>query len=71
MTNTFNFEEELRKLNEAHKEFEKSKNRMLIQEGFCFDAFLREQKITLDEFYNYPEEKQQLYYAEYEQRKWK
>lgn len=71
MQNTFNFDEELRKLDEAHKAFEKAKKVLQTQEGFCFDAFLKERKMSLDEFYNYPEEKQEMIYAEYERRKWK
>ena len=71
MKNSFNFDKELRKLKEAHKAFCKAEARQQIQEGFCFMAFLKEQKITLDEFYDYPEEKQELLCAEYERRKWK
>ena len=71
MNDSFNFDEELRKLKEAHKAFCKAEVRQRIQEGFCFDAYLKEQKITQDEFYNYPEEKQEMIYAEYESRKWK
>ena len=69
MQNTFNFDEELRKLDEAHKAFEKAKKVLQTQEGFCFDAFLKERKMSLDEFYELPEYKQELYRAEYEQRK--
>ena len=71
MTNTFNFDEELRKLDEAHKAFEKAKKVLQTQEGFCFDAFLKEKKISLDEFYELPEYKQEELRAEYERRKWK
>lgn len=71
MSREFNFEEELKKLDEAHKAFNKAKIKLQIQEGFCFDLFLKQNKITMDEFYELSEEKQEKIYADYEQRKWK
>ena len=38
---------------------------------FTFEKFLKEKRITEEEFDSYPEYKQELYYAEYERRKWK
>lgn len=71
MKNEFNFDEELKKLDEAHRAFNKAKIKLQIQEGFCFDLFLKQNHITMDEFYELSEYKQEDLCAEYERRKWK
>ena len=62
-----NFDEELKKLNESHKAWERFKKSSSSQnDGFNFEKFLKENKISPEEFDNYTEEKQSLLYNEYE-----
>ena len=68
----FNFDYELEQLNKARKELEENAKRIdKLFDGFLFETFLKQCKISEEEFDNFPEEKQELIRAEFEQRKWK
>ena len=64
-----NFDEELKKLDADHKAWAKSKMLKQTRIGYDFDKYLKEEKISPDEYDSYPEWKQTLLYNEYEYKK--
>jgi hypothetical protein len=67
---------EVKTVNEALKEYKNKVQKSAEKvdkgfNGFLFETFLKQCKISEEEFNNFPEYKQELIRAEFEQRKWK